>query len=58
MRKTVNAIIETVIVTVMLSGIWSMLEYLIYDEVQPRIVDTIMILFFIPFIYSTVRIKS
>ena len=38
-----------------LCGIWQMLEYLIYGEVQPRIVDDIMMLFFIPFIYISER---
>ena len=51
MRKKIKAIIQTVMVTVILCGIWQMLEYLIYGEVQPRIVDNIMLLFFIPFIY-------
>ena len=54
MRKRVKAIIQTAIVTVILCGIWQMLEYLIYGEVQPRIVDDIMMLFFIPFIYIRV----
>lgn len=51
MRKKVKEIIQTAMVTVILCGIWQMLEYLIYGEVQPRIVDNIMLLFFIPFIY-------
>ena len=55
LRKKVKAIIQTAIVTVILCGIWQMLEYLIYGEVQPRIVDDIMMLFFIPFIYISAR---
>ena len=55
MRKKVKTIIQTAIVTVILCGIWQMLEYLIYGEVQPRIVDDIMMLFFIPFIYINAR---
>ena len=51
MRKKAKAIIQTAMATVILCGIWQMLEYLIYGEVQPRIVDDIMMLFFIPFIY-------
>ena len=55
LRKKIKAIIQTAIVTVILCGIWQMLEYLIYGEVQPRIVDDIMMLFFIPFIYISAR---
>lgn len=55
MRKRVEAIIQTAMATVILCGIWKMLEYLIYGEVQPRIVDDIMMLFFIQFIYISAR---
>ena len=55
LRKKIKAIIQTAIVTVMLCGIWQMLEYLIYGEIQPRIVDDIMMLLFIPFIYISAR---
>lgn len=55
LRKRVKAIIQTATVTVILCGIWQMLEYLIYGEVQPRIVDDIMMLFFIQFIYISAR---
>ena len=55
LRKRVKAIIQTTMITVMFCGIWQMLEYLIYGEVQPRIVDDIMVLFFIPFIYISAR---
>ena len=55
MSKKIKAIIQTAMVTVILCGIWQMLEYLIYGEVQPRIVDDIMVLFFIPFIYISAR---
>lgn len=55
MKKKVKAIIRTAIVTIMLCGIWQMLEFLIYGEIQPRIVDDIMMLFFIPFIYISAR---
>lgn len=55
MRKRLKAIIQTAMITIMLCGIWQMLEYLIYGEIQPRIVDDIMILLFIPFIYISAR---
>lgn len=55
MRKAINAIIKTVIATVMLCGIWNMLEIFIYGHVQPRIVDDIMIILFIPFIYLSAK---
>ena len=55
MRKRVKAIIQTAIVTVILCGIWQILEYFIYGEIQYRIVDDIMMLFFTPFIYKSIR---
>ena len=55
MRKRIKAIIQTAMVTVILCGIWQMLEHLIYGEIQPRIVDDIMMLLFIPFIYISAR---
>ena len=55
LRKRIKAIIQTAMATVILCVIWQMLEYLIYGEVQPRIVDDIMMLFFIPFIYISAR---
>lgn len=55
LRKRIRAIIQTAMVTVILCGIWQMLEHLIYGEIQPRIVDDIMMLLFIPFIYISAR---
>lgn len=55
MRETVKAITQTVVTIAMLCGIWQMLEYRIYGEIQPRIVDDIMMLFLIPFIYKSTR---
>lgn len=34
-----------------LSIVWQVLELLFYKEVQPRIVDDIMMLLFLPFIW-------
>lgn len=55
MRRKIKAIIQTGITVILLCGIWQMLEYIVYGEVQPRIVDNIMVLFFIPFIYLACR---
>ena len=55
LRKRIKAIIQTAMATIMFCGIWQMLDYLIYGEVQPRIVDDIMMLFFIQFIYISAR---
>ena len=55
MRCKIKAIIQTCAAVVILAGIWQMLEILFYGEVQPRIVDDIIILFFIPFIYLACR---
>lgn len=55
MRRKIKAIIQTGITVILLCGIWQVLEYIVYGEVQPRIVDNIMVLFFIPFIYLACR---
>lgn len=55
MRKKIKAIIQTAIVVIMLTGIWRMLEYIIYGEIQPRLVDDIMMAIFIPFIYAIAK---
>lgn len=55
MKRKFKAIIQTGITLILLCGIWQMLEYIAYGEVQPRIVDDIMVLLFIPFIYGTCR---
>ena len=55
MTTKIEAIIQTGIITLLLCGLWQMLERRIYGEVQPRIVDDIMVLFFIPFIYCSCR---
>lgn len=55
MRRKIETIIQTCAAVVMLAGIWRMLEILFYGEIQPRIVDDIMILFFTPFIYLACR---
>lgn len=55
MRRRIEAIIQTGITVILLCGIWQMLEYIAYGEVQPRVVDDIMVLLFIPFIYGTCR---
>lgn len=55
MRRKIEAMIQTGVTVIILCGLWQMLEYIIYGEVQPRVVDDIMILFFTPFIYGTCR---
>lgn len=55
MRRKIEAIIQTGITVILLCGIWQMLEYIACGEVQPRVVDDIMVLLFIPFIYGTCR---
>ena len=55
MKRKLKAIIQTGITVILLCGIWQMLEYIAYGEVQPMIVDDIMVLFFIPFIYLACR---
>lgn len=44
MVAKIKAIIQTGITVILLCGIWQMLEYITYREVQPRVVDDIMVL--------------
>ncbi len=53
MRSKSKAILYTWITILLLNCIWELLELIFYKEIEPRIVDDIMAVFFIPFIYST-----
>ena len=44
-------ICKTIILTFVICAIWSLLEYVIYGEIEDRIVDNIMMVLFIPVIY-------
>ena len=55
MKRKGKAALYTYITILLLNCIWEMLELIFYKEIQPRIVDDIMVLFFIPFIYSACR---
>ena len=55
MKRKGKAVLYTYITILLLNCIWEMLELIFYREIQPRIVDDIMALFFIPFIYLTFR---
>lgn len=47
-------VIKTMVWIVILAALWEWLEISLYGAPQPRVVDDIMILFFIPFVYSAV----
>lgn len=47
-------ICKTIILTFVICTIWSLLEYVIYGEIEDRIVDNIMMVLFIPVIYRAV----
>lgn len=55
MKRKGKAALYTYITILLLNCIWEMLELIFYKEIQPRVVDDIMVLFFIPFIYGTCR---
>lgn len=55
MRSESKAALYTWITILLLNCIWELLELIFYKDIQPRIVDDIMALFFIPFIYLTFR---
>lgn len=45
----------TIIISLCLSMVWQLLELIIYKEVQPRAVDDIMMLVYMPFVYMAIR---
>ena len=47
-------ICKTIILTFVICAIWSLLEYVIYGEIEDCIVDNIMMILFIPVIYRAV----
>ena len=55
MKRKGKAALYTYITILLLNCIWEMLELIFYKEIQPRVVDDIMVLSFIPFIYGTCR---
>ena len=57
LTKTLKALIRTTSISITLSLLWQSLELLIYGQIQPRLVDGIMLFMFMPFIYTSVREK-
>ena len=51
-------VIKTIVWVVIICAIWEWLEIRIYGAVQPRLVDEIMMLLFIPFIYNASKSKK
>lgn len=47
--------IKTLVVTLVYSIVWMILEEIIYGNVKPRIVDDIMMILFMPIIYLAVN---
>ena len=43
---------KAMINTIAYCGVWMLLEVLLYGELQPRLVDDIMMVLFIPMIYK------
>lgn len=50
-----SKISKTVCIWIALALIWMCLELLLYGEIQPRAVDDIMWILFLPFIYMAVN---
>ena len=48
-------VIKALIMWIAIAFIWSALELIWYGEVQPRIVDDIMWILWLPFIYDAMR---
>lgn len=48
-------ILLTCVVTLLYCFIWTILEIVIYGQIEPRIVDDIMMLLFVPVIWKAVK---
>ena len=51
----VGQVFRSSLVMVVVDIIWKLLELYIYGEVQPRAVDTMMVLIMFPFVFKTMR---
>lgn len=49
---------KTVLLSVMFSVIWWSLELIFYQEIQPRVVDDIMLILLLPIIWKAVEEKE
>ena len=48
-------VIKVLIMWITIALVWSALELICYGEAQPRIVDAIMWILWLPFIYDAMR---
>lgn len=48
-------VIKVIIMWITIALVWSALELICYGEAQPRIVDDIMWILWLPFIYDAMR---
>lgn len=48
-------IIRTILIAYGIALIWQWLEQTVYGEIQPRVVDDVIWLLYLPFIYMAVK---
>lgn len=57
-KQNLIKIIKTCVILLIISLIWFVLEMIFYGEYQPRIVDDVIMLIFIPFIWKSIPIRK
>lgn len=55
MRFNIRDIVVTMVITLFLCFFWQAIELFFYGKVEPRIVDDIIMLIMIPFIYFATK---
>ena len=54
-KKESTRILKTLFIAICFCLAWELLEKILYGEIQPRIVDDIVMVAVIPFIYKSVN---
>ncbi len=57
-KNMVKRLWKTSLITLLWCLIWMVLEYLMYGEIQSRMVDNIMTLLFIPFAWKSTKERA
>lgn len=57
-KQNLIKIIKTCVILLIISLIWFVLEMIFYGKYQPRIVDDVIMLIFVPFVWKSIPIRK
>lgn len=57
-KQNLIKIIKTCVILLIISLIWFVLEMIFYGEYQPRLVDDVIMLIFVPFVWKSIPIRK